>query len=269
MGVFRSRRPWLVMGAVWMLGAAPARAEDPLDGIVRNYVGAGAGVAPEYLGSRRSTFGVAPALRWQFHGERYVSLIGPRVEVNLLNHPNFQIGPILNYRFGRSGADDRAVRALGGLDAALEGGVTIGATYIGTGALPFRVRGGVSVVSEMTGAYGGVSVLPFANLWVPLSTQLFVGVGVSARISPASQNRYYFGISEAQSLRSGLSGFDPGGGFSSISAWPAVVWRFSEQWALNAAVHYTRLSDEAARSPIVRRGSRDLLVGGVGIAYLW
>lgn len=249
--------------------AAPALAEDPMDGILPNYVGAGAGVAPEYLGSRRSTFGVAPALRWQFQGSRYISLLGPRIEANLVDHPNFQFGPIVNYRFGRSGAEDRAVRNLGKLDAVVEGGFTVGTTYIGTGSVPFRIRGGVSVVSDMSGAYGGVSVLPFANLWVPLSPQVFVGLGASARISPAAQNRYYFGISPAQSLRSGLSAYDPGGGFSSISAWPAVVWRFADNWTVSLAGHYTRLSDEAARSPIVRRGSRDQFVGGLGIAYLW
>jgi len=250
--------------------AMPARAEDPMDGILPNYVGAGAGVAPEYLGSRRSTFGAAPAVRWQFDGQRYVSVLGPRVEVNLLNSPNFQVGPILNYRFGRSGADDRAVRALGNLNGVLEGGITIGATYIGTGAIPFRIRGGVSVVSDMTGAYGGVSALPFANLWVPLSPTVFVGVGVTARFSPASQNRYYFGISQSQSIRSGLPGFDPGaGGFASFSAWPAIVWRVTDNWVVGASGYYTRLGEDAARSPIVRRGSRDQLVGGLGIAYLW
>ena len=267
-GVFRSA---LAFGlAAGMSLAGPARAQDPMDGILPNYVGAGAGVAPEYLGSRRSTFGVAPALRWQFDGNRYVSVIGPRIEANLLNSPYFQVGPVLNFRFGRSGADDRAVRALGSVNAVVEGGITVGGTYIGTGAIPFRIRAGVSVVSDMTGGYGGVSALPFANLWVPLSPTVFVGVGASARFSPASQNRYYFGISQAQSQRSGLPGFDPGGsGFGQFSAWPAVVWRFRENWAVGASLLYTRLSDEAAASPIVRRGSRDQIVGGVGVAYLW
>lgn len=269
--MFGSMSRCLVLAlAVGLSLARPAHAEDPMDGILPNYVGAGAGVAPEYLGSRRYTFGAAPAVRWQFDGQRYVSVIGPRVEVNLLNSPNFQLGPILNYRFGRSGADDPAVRALGSLNGVLEGGITVGGTYIGTGAIPFRIRAGVSVVSDMTGAYGGVSALPFANLWVPLSPTVFVGVGASARFSPASQNRYYFGISQAQSQRSGLPGFDPGaGGFAQFSAWPALVWRFGENWALGASMLYTRLDDAAARSPIVRRGSRDQFVGGMGVAYLW
>lgn len=260
-----------LLGVLLALAVAdPARAQDPMDGIIPNYVGAGAGVAPEYLGSNRSTFGAAPAVRWQFDGQRYVSVLGPRIEANLLNSRNFQLGPILNYRFGRSGADDRAVRNLGSLNAVLEGGITLGGTYIGAGAIPFRIRAGVSVVSDMTGAYGGVSALPFANFWMPLSPTVFVGTGVSARFSPASQNRYYFGISQAQSVRSGLPGFDPGGsGFAQFSAWPAVVWRFADNWALGASLLYTRLSDEAARSPIVRRGSRDQWVGGVGVAYLW
>ncbi len=267
-GVFRSVASVSLAVSLSLVGAA--RAQDPMDGILPNYVGAGAGVAPEYLGSRHSTFGAAPAARWQFDGQRYVSVIGPRIEVNLVDSPYFQLGPILNYRFGRSGADDRAVRNLGSLNGVLEGGITIGGTYIGTGAIPFRVRAGVNVVSDMTGGYGGVSALPFANLWLPLSPTVFVGAGVSARFSPASQNRYYFGISQAQSVRSGLPGFDPGGsGFAQFSAWPAVVWRFSDKWVASASMHYTRLSDEAANSPIVRRGSRDQLVAGVGVAYLW
>ncbi len=261
----------LVLASLSLGGAVkPAMAQEGMGNLIPNYVGAGAGFAPSYLGSNRSTFGAAPAARLQFDGQRSISLIGPRIEANLLNSQYFQVGPILNFRFGRSGADDRAVRNLGSLNSVLEGGITIGGTYIGTGAIPFRARAGVAVVSDMTGAYGGVSALPFVSLWVPLSPTLFIGAGATARFSPASQNRYYFGISQAQSQRSGLAGYDPGGsGFAQFSAWPAVVWRFRENWAVGASMLYSRLSDEAAASPIVRRGSRDQLVGGLGIAYLW
>ena len=54
-----------------------------------------------------------------------------------------------------------------------------------------------------------------------------------------------------------------------MTAWPAVVWRFRENWALGAGMAYTQLASEPAHSPIVQRGSRNQFIGGLGIAYIW
>jgi MipA family protein len=253
--------------ALWLPTAALA--QPTLGDILPNYAGIGVGFAPEYTGSRHSSFGAAPALRLSLGGERFVSLSGPFAEMNLLDNRYIQAGPVLNYRFGRSGVEDRAVRALGNLDPALELGGRFGVTYLGLGSIPFRLRAGVTVLGDVSGQYGGVSVIPSASLWVPLSREVFVGAGALARFAPAAHNRYYFGVTQAGARASGLPAFEPRGGGTTVTAWPAVVWRITDNWALGGGLAYTRITGDAADSPIVRRGSRDQLIGGIGIGYTW
>lgn len=259
----------MAMAALAASLAAPARAQPTLGDILPNFVGAGIGFAPEYLGSRHATFGVAPGGRVSLGGERFVALTGPYAELNLLDHRILQAGPVLNYRFGRSDAEDRAVRALGDLDPLLEAGGRVGVQYLGLGSIPFRLRAGVTVMGDVTGQYGGVSVIPSGSLWVPLSREVFIGAGALARFAPASHNRYYFGVTSAGAAASGLPAYAPKGGATTFTAWPAVVWRINERWALGGGLAYTRILGDAADSPIVQRGSRDQFIGGIGLAYTW
>lgn len=252
-----------------MLAAGPALAQPSLNDILPNFVGGGAGVMSEYLGSRHTSFGVAPAGRVALGGERFVGLYGPLLETNLLDNKYIQAGPAAVIRLGRSGAEDARVRALGDLDWALELGGRVSVSYINTQGIPFRARAGLTVTGDATGRYGGVQFLPSASIWVPLSHTVFVGAGVGARIGSASQNNYYFGVSQQGAAASGLAPFRAGSGTTHVTAWPSIVWRLSDSWAVGAGFAYTRLGDGVANSPIVRVGSRDNWVGGVGVAYTW
>ncbi len=249
---------------------APALAQPSLNDVLPNFVGAAVGFAPEHAGADRTIWGVAPGGRVALGGERFVSLAGPVAELNLLNHRWLQAGPVGIYRFGRSDAHDRAVRALGDLDPAVELGGRIGVSWLGmAGPVPLRLRAGVAVTGDVTGRYSGAQILPAASVWVPLSPRVFVGAGAYARFGSAAQNRYYFGVSPAGAAASGLAPFRPGGGASGTGVWPALVWRLNDSWALGAGALWTRVGDEVAGSPIVARGARDGFVGGVGVAYTW
>ncbi len=252
-----------------LLAAGPAMAQVSLNDILPNMVGGGAGFMSEYLGSRHTSFGVAPTARVAMGGERFVGLYGPFLETNVIDNKFIQAGPAAVLRLGRSDAEDRRVRALGDLDMALELGGRVSLSYVNTQGIPFRARAGLTVTGDSTGRYGGVQFLPSASIWVPLSHTVFVGAGVAARFGSSSQNNYYFGVSQQGAAASGLAPFRPGSGLTHVTAWPSVVWRLNDSWAVGAGFAYTRLGDGVADSPIVRVGSRDNWVGGVGVAYTW
>ncbi len=191
-------------------------------------------------------------------------------EINLLDSRWLQAGPVAIYRFGRSDAEDRAVRALGDVNPALELGGRVGVSWFNTqGPVPFRLRVGVAVTGDVTGRYGGAQILPAGSVWVPLSPSVFLGAGAYARVGSGGQNRYLFGVSQAGAAASGLAAFQPGSGLSGYGVWPAVVWRMTDRWAVGGGALWTRVADEVAGSPIVARGSRDGFVAGVGVAYTW
>jgi outer membrane scaffolding protein for murein synthesis (MipA/OmpV family) len=258
-----------LLGAL-ALAPFPVAAQPTLNDLLPNFAGLGIGATPAYSGASQADWGIAPGARLALGGERFFGLYGPYAELNLLDHPILQAGPVALYRAGRSGADDMAVRALGDLDPSVELGGRLGVSWVHTqGPVPFRLRAGVSLTGDVTGQYGGLQILPSASLWVPLSERVFVGAGAFARFGSASQNNYFYGVSAAGSATSGLPAFAPKGGLTSVSAWPAVVWRMTDRWALGAGLVYSRLSDEVAGSPIVQQGSRDQLTGGIAIAYTW
>ncbi|WP_165838805.1 MipA/OmpV family protein [Roseicella frigidaeris] len=257
------------MGLLAMARPDPAAAQPSFADIMPNFLGAGGGFAPEYSGSSRLEGGAAPVGRVSLGGERFAAITGPFAELNLIDSPTFQAGPALNYRFGRSGAEDRQVRALGSLDAGVELGGRFTVAYFNTNGIPFRARAGVAVLADASGHYGGAALVPSASLWVPLSREIFVGAGLVTRFASAAHNRYFYGVSAAGAAASGLRAFEPKGGFTTLTAWPAIVWRFRDNWTLGAGMAYMRLSDEVAGSPIVQRGSRDQFIGGVALAYTW
>jgi outer membrane protein len=259
----------LILAALLLLAPALARAQPSLSELVPNFVGAGVGFVPEYIGSSRTVVGGAPGGRVALGGERFVTLAGPFLEANLVNSAWFHAGPVLNLRFGRTDAHDRAVRALGDINPSLEMGGRISFQHLNTQGIPFRARVGVTLLGDTSGQASGVSILPFGNMWVPLSQDLFVGMGAMARFTTGGHNRTYFGITPQQASASGLPVFTPSSGAAWVTAWPAIAWRFHPNWALGGGVSYTRIVGDSANSPIVRRGSPDQWIGGIGVAYLW
>lgn len=78
---------------------------------VPNHAGVGIGGVPDHVGSSDDSFGAAPVGRDSW-GERYVSVIANMASANIVDHPNWQAGPALTWRFGRDDiADATAARA--------------------------------------------------------------------------------------------------------------------------------------------------------------
>src|SRR5512134_721193 len=74
---------------------------------IPNVVGVAVGMVPDYMGSDDYSVAAAPMFRWTLKGtERYLQLNVTELSFNVLNHPNFVLGPVVNYRPGRKDVDD-------------------------------------------------------------------------------------------------------------------------------------------------------------------
>ncbi len=60
-----------------------------------------------------------------------------------------------------------------------------------------------------------------------------------------------FGVTESQSISSGLAATDLGGGYRSVGIQAAGRWRFGDNWQLQAEAGYERYNSDIADSPIV------------------
>ena len=260
----------LLAAAALILFASPLGATGLSVDVIPNFVGLGAGVTTEWMGARDSVGGVVPAARMQLQGNRFIEVYGPFVDVNVLDIPNWEFGPMLSYRFGRKDVEDPVVNQLPSISGGLEAGFFGGWHYINTTGIPYRLRLGVSFLTGVTGGATGGSVTPYMSLWVPLRSDIFVGVGGGFTWSNDSFMQQRFGVTPQAAMLSGLPVYAAGSGVRQGYAWPAVIVRLSPQWFAAAGAFYQRLSGDAANSPIVtQRGDRNQWTAGIGIAYTW
>ena len=86
--------------------------------------------------------------------------------------------------------------------------------------------------------------------------------GVGVEWSSDNQNEYYYGISRAESRRSGLDSYDPDNGWSPYLELTAS-YRLTDSWSVYGTGRYTHLSDDIKDSPMVDKSWAGLLSAGV------
>lgn len=214
-------------------------------------------VGPIYDGSGRTrlTPGLTAELRYR---DIAFASTGEGIGVNLLRGNNYRAGFALTYDLGRREADDRTrLRGLGNVGAAPE--VKGFAEYILSRDFPLALR--VNVRRALGGSNGLVGDV---GVYLPLpgsSEKLIMFAGPSVSFADSSYMQNYFGVSAAQSARSGYRPYNPAGGVKSVGFGASLTWFFADHWLFNTDVAVTRLLGSAAASPIVRTPN-----GGVAIA---
>src|SRR5262245_17813070 len=233
----------LPTGAALALIAAQAAAAERSVTVdfIPNFLGVSAGSTTEWIGSKDRVAGVAPGGRIQFAGQRFAELYGPTADVNVLDSPNWEFGPLLSYRFGRKDVKDPVVNSLPPIDGGWEAGAFLGWHYTRTQGIPWHVRLGVAADTGVSGDATGSNASPFASFWFPLSHTVFAGVGAGLTWSSAGFMQQRFGVTPAASAASGLPVYSPGAGVRQFFAWPAIVVELGEQWYAGAGGFYQRL----------------------------
>ncbi len=221
-------------------------------------LGAGALLLPEYEGS--SDYRILPMPVVDFRYGKYFSISTTRgLEVYLYNDSNLEVGPSLNYRFGRDQDDSDDLEGLGDVD----GGFTAGG-FVRYNLRPFRFSlQGDQGLGRAKGFLAEAEALyqaPAVAGWNP-------NLGVSAAWADSRYNEAYFGINETQSLRSGYREYDPGAGFKHVALSAGASHALGENFNVNVFGEYRRLVGPAADSPLVEQGSRNQ--GLLGLSLSW
>jgi len=156
----QGRAPLLAVCVLTLAYATAQRASAgefmiPLELPQPNFVGLGVGAYPDYFGSDDAAVGVAPIGRISLGGNRFARLLVNDFRVNLLDDPNWQLGPVGLWRFGREDVDDGAVRKVHEIDQSFDLGLFGG--YVWRDPREIRRQAGVSGwgLADVTGAYNG------------------------------------------------------------------------------------------------------------------
>lgn len=239
-------------------------------------IGVGAGIVPDYEGSNDYRIIPAAAIRTKV-GNIGISTRGLYVYADLFDAKpgsiDIDVGPIAGLRMNRSGKiKDDMVDLLPERNKAIEVGGFAGLGFSGLTNPYDRLSIRVDAVHDVGNAHQSTVVTPTIDFSTPLSRTTYVGASLSADFVSNRFADYYFSISAADALASGLPAFDADGGIKNwkigILVNQSISGDLLKGWSIFALANHSRLLGDFKRSPIVRdRGSARQWMAAAGLAY--
>ena len=265
------------------VAASPALAQDAASGEASVYdgdwvsMGIGAGYGPSYDGSDDYVVFPLPMVQGELGGIG----INPRpggFALDVVGDPDkgigFDIGPAIRLRSNRAQQiEDKVVRSLGKLDRAVEVGPHLGIKVSQVFHQYDSLSFGADVRWDVAGAHKGMVVSPSVTYFTPLSRGAAVALSVDAEYGDRKFARYYYSVTPAQSVASGLSEFSAGKGFTKagvtlIGGIDLDGDLLNGGFAIVLGAGYSRMLGDAKDSPFTSdRGSADQWFGAVGVGY--
>lgn len=186
----------------------------------------------------------------------------------------FSLGPVANIRRDRaSRIKDPVVKRLGKLDTAVEVGANAGITVYdlvtGYDSLTFSA----DARWDVAGAHKGMLWGPSVSYFTPVSKGAAINLAVSAEHMDDDYANYYFSVTPAGSVASGLPTYQATSGWKSASVNALVGVDFDGDLTNGGLAGfvtggYTRMLGDAKRTPLTSiRGDADQWLIGAGLAF--
>lgn len=257
-----TRRPTRIavllgLAAASSLAGAPALADPsrPAEPVKRwNFVlGGGAGVAPKYEGGRKLEVTPVPFVNLGWDDTVFLGNdgLGARYAVNDL----LSVGMSVGWAPGRREKDGPRLRGMGTIKDAAR---VKGFTALSLGAVSFNAS-----VSQDLGGSRGMLAEVGAGYTVPLGETVNLALGVSTTYASERHMRELFGVSAAQSLRSGHAVYKPGAGLKEADGTLTLTWQITDHVSAIAVGGAGILLGDAKKSPIVERQLQPFAAAGL------
>jgi len=238
----------------------------------------GVGYTPDYVGSDDYRIIPAAAVRGTI-GTVSFSTKSTYLYADFIRRPpqgiDFDLGPIAGVRLNRtSHIDDPVVRLLPDLDMAVEVGGFAGGSFHNLTNPYDSLSLRMDVLRDIGGAHKSTVFSPNIDFSTPLSRYTYASVSVGLDFVSDRFADYYFGITPADSLASGLPLFDPDGGLQKwkigVLANQSITGDLTNGFSVFGTVEYSHLTGDIKDSPIVRlRGDSNQWLFAAGVAYTW
>lgn len=227
-------------------------------------VGLGVAYVPAYAGSDESRVLPVPFVERTYANGFFIGTrrgLGYQTNVGAVNLSGaLTYGGARDERKRTFAAGSDALRGMGDIDGGLKAVLTasyqlgkVGLSLGTTQAVGKRENGSTYMLGASVPLYSG--------------TNDQVGLGGSAVYGDNKHMRTYFGVTGAQSARSGYSAYQPKAGFEAIGA--AVNWDhvIDKRWSTHTAVGFTHLLGDAADSPLIKRKTTPMLMTGISYKF--
>lgn len=241
-------------------------------------VGGGGAYGPSYEGSDDYVFFPVPVVQGNLAGIA-INARPAGLALDFIPDPDqglgFNLGVNGRLRSNRAQQiKDPVVKSLGKLDRAVEVGPTAGITYRGLLNQYDNFSVNVDVGWDVAGAHKGMVVSPSVSYLTPVNRGMAAGISFNAQWSDKKYNDYYFTVSPADTLVSGLptyDGRDSGFTRAGVNLFTAIDLDGDlSNGGISLVVlgGYSRMLGDAKRTPFTSiRGDADQWLVGAGVAY--
>ena len=267
----------MVLAAVliaWPLPQALAQGVAPPVDEAQNWkwtVGLGVGVAPDYEGSEDYDPVPLPLARAE-KGHMYGELLGLQISSNLIDHPNWRLGPSFNFRQGYNDVSDKRVDNLTDRGSSYELGLSGGYVFeFDQLFLPdAAIELNLEFLHDVSSGHEGWVMTPSVTYAAPLGDSLFLATGFEAAYASGNYMSHYFSINSSESANSGLDNYDADADFKHVGVNFGLNYNVTEHWNLDFIAQYKHMVGDASDSPVVDdQGEDSQFFGGVVVSYSW
>ncbi len=234
-------------------------------------LGLGAGIAPDYEGSEDYDVVPIPLARAQ-KGYRFGQLLGLKIESNLVNHPNWRIGPSANYRQGYNDVSDKRVDNLTDRGSSFELGLKGGYVFqfeqlfLPNPSLDFSLE----FLHDVSSGHEGWVLTPSVTYSAALSDSWNMSLGGETTYASGNYMSHYFSVNASEAANSGLDNEDADADFKDLAVNLGLNYEITDNWGLNILGQYKRMLGDASDSPVVDdQGEDNQFFGGVVVSYSW
>jgi outer membrane protein len=229
-------------------------------------VGAGVAYTPEYAGAEKRRLVPVLVGEYNFGNGAFISTMRGIGYATTLE--GVELSGALGYRAGRDDSRHKNgvrqgsdyLKGMGDIDgsatANLGAGMRFGDLGVGVGAQIALSKRDNGNTYSLNASY---------PLYKSLNDQ--VELSGAAVYGDAKHGQTYFGVTAAQSLKSGFKATKVGSGFEQVSA--SVAWNhvIDKSWSVRSAIGLTTLVGDAADSPLTQKKTTPMLVSTINYRF--
>lgn len=173
------------------------------------------------------------------------------VGYNFFKTEKLMVGAGLGYLPEREEAGDSRLRGLGDVAASPT-------VMLTTGWSPLDFMSVGATLTTASKRENGSFLTLGTSLGFPIYDKLTGSVALAAELANRNYAQTYYGVTAAQSMRSGYRELRPKAGLINTSASVGMNYELTKEWSLGGSIGATRLQGDAAKSPIfIRRTEYD------------
>lgn len=217
-------------------------------------LGFGGMYKPKFEGSKDNEFDAIPLIDIEWNNLIYLN---PQdgLGIHAYQGESLSIDAGIGYAFGREETDSRKeLNGLGDIDST--------ATFNLSFSYDLDFAEAFIDFSKHLGSSNGLEIEFGAEKMIPLFSGSnhqqgpMLSFGLSATWANDNYMDEFFDVTALQSSRSGLAQYDAGSGIKSVNAEVGFIYPISKHWSTYTSVEYSKLTQDAADSPITRDDSQ-------------